>query len=219
MVDAIKILGSLMGNNAVSSGFGAQVLKSVLGGALGSGSGAGASGTGLGDLLGGVLGAGGSSGGGLFGGLAEAALKQFAQNQAGSAAPITNKQFAPEDMSQQQANEEAALLIRAMINAAKADGRVDREETENVLQRLGDITQDEIDFVRQELARPLDVESFVRSVPRGMEQQVYAMSLLAIDLDTNPEAKYLHQLAQGLGMSPQVCNQINQQLGAPLLYS
>ncbi len=215
MVDAIKILGSLMGNNAVSSGLGAQVLKSVLGGGLG----AGASGSGLGGLLGSVLGSRGSSGGGLLGGLAEAALKQFGQNQAGSPAPVTSEQCVPEGMNQQQANDEASLLIRAMINAAKADGRVDREETENVLQRLGDISQDEIDFVRQELARPLDVEDFIRSVPRGMEQQVYAMSLLAIDLDTNPEAKYLHQLAQGLGMSPQVCNQINQQLGAPQLYS
>ncbi len=219
MVDAIKILGSLMGNNAVSSGLGAQVLKSVLGGALGGGSGAGASGSGLGGLLGGVLGSGGSSGGGLLGGLAEAALKQFGQNQAGSPAPASSEQCMPEGMNQQQANEEATLLIRAMINAAKADGRVDREETENVLQRLGDITQDEIDFVRQELAQPLDVEGFIRSVPRGMEQQVYAMSLLAIDLDTNPEAKYLHQLAQGLRMSQQVCNQIHQQLGAPQLYS
>ncbi len=212
MVDAIKILGSLMGNNAVSSGLGAQVLKSVLGGA-------GASGSGLGGLLGGVLGSGGSSGGGLLGGLAEAALKQFGQNQASSTAPVTSEQCVPEGMNQQQANEEATLLIRAMINAAKADGRVDREETENILQRLGDITQDEIDFVRQELAQPLDIEGFIRSVPRGMEQQVYAMSLMAIDLDTNPEAKYLHQLAQGLRMSQQVCNQINQQLGAPQLYS
>lgn len=212
MVDAIKILGSLMGNNAVSSGLGAQVLKSVLGGG-------GASGTGLGGLLGGVLGSGGASSGGLLGSLAEAALKQFGQAQSSAMAPATSEQYVPEGMNQQQANEEATVLIRAMINAAKADGRVDREETENVLQRLGDITQDEIDFVRQELAHPLDVEGFIRSVPRGMEQQVYAMSLLAIDLDTNPEAKYLHQLAQGLGISPQVCNQINQQLGAPQLYS
>ncbi len=218
MVDAIKILGSLMGNNAVSSGLGAQVLKSVLGGALGGGSGAGASGGGLGGLLGGVLGGGGASGGGLLGGLADAALKQFGQNQAGSA-PAASDECVPAGMSHQQANDEATILIRAMIYAAKADGRVDREETENVLQRLGEITQDEIDFVRQELTRPLDVEGFIRSIPRGMEQQVYAMSLLAIDLDTHPEAKYLHQLAQGLGMSPQVCNQINQQLGAPPLYS
>ncbi|MDH3638234.1 MAG: tellurite resistance TerB family protein, partial [Gammaproteobacteria bacterium] len=128
-------------------------------------------------------------------------------------------QYVPKDMTEQQVNDEATVLIRAMINAAKADGRVDQAEQENILKRLGDIDQDEVDFLRQEFARRLDVDDFIRSVPRGMEQQVYAMSVLAIELDTNPEAKYLHQLAQGLGVAPQACNQIHQQLGAAPLYS
>lgn len=219
MVDAVKILGSILGNNAVSSGLGAQVLKGVLGGALRGTSGSGASGGGLGSMLSNALGSGGSGGGGILGGLAAAALKQFSQKQVRSEAPVNNEQYVPENMSRQQANDEATLLIRAMINAAKADGRVDREETENILKRLGDISQDEIKFVRQELGQPLDIEGYISSVPRGMEQQVYAMSLLAIDLDTNPEAEYLHQLAQGLKMTPQICNQIHQQVGAPQLYS
>ncbi|MCW9077938.1 MAG: tellurite resistance TerB family protein [Gammaproteobacteria bacterium] len=46
-------------------------------------------------------------------------------------------------------------------------------------------------------------------------QQVYAVSLTAIDLDSNPEAQYLHQLAQGVGMSADACNRIHEQLGAP----
>jgi len=40
-----------------------------------------------------------------------------------------------------------------------------------------------------------------------------------IDLDSNPEAQYLHQLAQGLNLSPDTVNQVHKQLGAPLLYS
>ena len=52
-----------------------------------------------------------------------------------------------------------------------------------------------------------------------MEQQVYAVSLMAIDLDSDAEAQYLNQLAQGIGMKPEVCNEIHQQLGAPQLYS
>lgn len=212
MVNAIKILGSLMGNNTVSSGLGSQVLKGLLGG------GGAAAGGGLGGLLTGALGGGGSTGGGIFGGLAEAALKQFTQTGA-SAAPGAGNQHIPEGMSRQQANDDATVMIRAMINAAKADGRVDRQEQENILKRLGDIGQDEIDFLREEFARPLDTEDFARGVPQGMEQRVYAMSLLAIDLDTNPEAQYLHQLAQCLRLPPEVCNQVHQQLGAPQLYS
>lgn len=51
-----------------------------------------------------------------------------------------------------------------------------------------------------------------------MEQQVYAMSLMAIDLDGNPEAQYLHQLAQATGMEPGVVNQIHERLEAPKIY-
>ncbi len=52
-----------------------------------------------------------------------------------------------------------------------------------------------------------------------MENQVYAMSLMAIDLDSQAEAKYLHELAQCMDIQPQTANQIHQQLGAPVLYS
>ena len=52
-----------------------------------------------------------------------------------------------------------------------------------------------------------------------MEEQVYFMSLLAIDLDSNEEARYLDTLAKGLNISNEVCNQIHEKLGAPALYS
>ena len=110
-------------------------------------------------------------------------------------------------------------MIRAMINAAKSDGRVDKQEQEKIFGKLGHITQDEIDFVRLEMSQPLDVDEFARSVPRGMGNQVYAMSLMALDLDSNPEAQYLHQLAQGLNLSRDTVNQVHKQLGAPMLYA
>jgi uncharacterized membrane protein YebE (DUF533 family) len=105
-----------------------------------------------------------------------------------------------------------------MINAAKSDGHVDQAEQDKIVGKLGNVTQDEVDFVREEMASPLDVDAFARSIPRGQAEQVYAVSLLAIDLDSNPEAQYLHQLAQATGISPEVCNQIHQRAGAPPLY-
>ncbi len=45
------------------------------------------------------------------------------------------------------------------------------------------------------------------------------MSLMAIDLDSNNEAKYLHELGQAMGIDAQTSNQIHQQVGAPVLYS
>ena len=98
------------------------------------------------------------------------------------------------------------------------DGIALRKWGQQIIERLGDVTPDEIAFVRREFEAPLDAQGFVRSVPRGMEQEVYVVSLMAIDLDHNAEAQYLHELAQGFGMRPEACNQIHQQLGAPALY-
>jgi uncharacterized membrane protein YebE (DUF533 family) len=202
-------------------------LGNILGSVLGGGQTRQPSGGGLGDLLGSLLGGGSSAGAGSalggsnLGSLIGAALNQFGHNERAAQTRIQPKRFEEHspNMSYSDASEQATLMIRAMVNAAKADGRVDEQERNNILQKLGNITQDEIDFVRNELAQPLDIDSFVRSIPRGMGNQVYVMSLMAIDLDTNPEAQYLHQLAQGLGISPQVANQIHSQLGAPKLYS
>jgi len=160
------------------------------------------------------------SGGGLSD-LLGAAVTQFAQSQ-NTQAPATSHehcQHLPSAVNQSAALSQAEVLIRSMINAAKADGRVDDAEQQKILGRLGDVNQEEADFVRRELGAKLDVNSFIQSIPRGFEQQVYIMSLMAIDLDTNHEAQYLHQLAQGMNLSNDLCNQIHDKLGARKLYS
>jgi uncharacterized membrane protein YebE (DUF533 family) len=110
------------------------------------------------------------------------------------------------------------VLIRAMINAAKADGQVDQAEQQNILQRLNDRSPETIAFLQQEFARPVNLNEFARSVPVGMEQQVYMLSLITIDLNTAGEAKYLMELGDALRISPEARNQIHQRVGAPSLY-
>jgi uncharacterized membrane protein YebE (DUF533 family) len=115
--------------------------------------------------------------------------------------------------------EHAEILLRAILNAAKSDGTIDEGEKRKITEHLGDISPEEAGFVRREIESPLDTRALINSVPRGMEQQVYFMSLLAIDLDSNKEAHYLDELAKGLKISEDVCNQIHAKLGAPALYA
>ena len=115
-------------------------------------------------------------------------------------------------------NEDAVVLIRAMLSAAKSDGRVTRDEQQAILSRIGDASREVQNFIRAELDRPIDAKELAWSVPLGMEQKVYAISVAAIDLDSNPEAEYLRDLAHGLRLQPDVCNQIHQRFGAPTLY-
>ena len=118
----------------------------------------------------------------------------------------------------QQQNDDALVLIRAMINAAKSDGEISEAEQQSILERIGNPSQEVINFLREEFSSPLDVREFAWSVPLGLEQKVYTMSLAAIELDANHEAAYLRELAHGLRLAPDVCNQIHQQFGAPEIF-
>ena len=226
------LLGGLLkggNNNQQQSGGGlGDLLGSMLNGQ--SNQQAPSSGGGMGDLLGSLLGGGQSQsqnqssslgGAGGLGGLLTSAIAKYAQSQHADHPTLShdNVDHLPRGLDANSASTQADLLIKAMINAAKSDGSIDRSEQENIIKRLGDISQAEADYVRSEFNAPLDVAGFVRSIPRGMEQQVYAVSLSAIDLDSNKEAKYLGELAHGLGLTPQVANAIHKQLGAPTIFA
>lgn len=198
------LIGSLGGGQG-GGGLG-DLLGGLLGGAQGKAGQAGSGGLGdlLGGLLGGAMGGVASGGGGSFGDL----LNQSLGNRGEPDATPTPEQ-----------NVAAGLMLVAMIQAAKADGKVDAAEQKKLLGNLGDITPDEKRFVEAQLAAPLDPEGLARKVPQGLEGQVYMMSLMAIDLDNRNEAQYLHQLASAMGLNKQVVNQIHAQVGAPALYS
>jgi len=193
-------LGSLLGGGAMGQGQNQQ--GGGLGGLLGGQSQQGGAGGlgGLLDSLGG--GAGGGQAGGGLGGLLNAQLN--GQQMEAPAAP--------------EQEEEAKILIRAMLNAAKCDGEFDAAEQEKIVKQIGDIDQEDAEFINQEVSKPLNTQEFIASVPRGMEQQVYLMSLMAIDLDSQAEAQYLDQLCKGFNISQQQSNDIHAKLGVPALY-
>lgn len=112
----------------------------------------------------------------------------------------------------------ARLLIRAMLQAAKSDGRIDRDERQRILKAMGTPGKAAMDFLDAEIARAVDISALVRDTPDGAEAQVYLMSVMGIDLDAQDEADYLHQLARALNMTPQMVNAVHTRLGAPLLY-
>ena len=211
-----KGIGKMMGGSRGGSGGG---LGDLLGGLTGGSAGSSANqGGGLGDLLGGLA---GKNGGGGLGGILDS-LNGGSQSgsQGGSLGDIFNNALQGKEVSDTDEQEkQAEVLLRAMINAAKSDGKLDDNEKQKITEHLGDVSDEEARFVQQELAAPLDINAFINSVPRGMEEQVYMMSLFAIDLDSNDEAHYLSQLAKGLNISHEVCNQIHEKMGAPAIFA
>lgn len=191
--DLLENLGRSGGGTGARKGGG---LDDVLG-QLGKGGG------GLGDLLGGILG----------GAVAGRATKGFG-DVLNDALARGGEPATPPSQSQEAA---AALMLRAMIQAAKSDGRIDAAEQKRLTDNLGEATPDEIAFVRNEVAAPIDIEGLCGQVPDGLQQQVYAMSLSAIDLDSQVEARYLALLARGLGLRQADVDNIHSQMGAASL--
>ena len=116
-----------------------------------------------------------------------------------------------------QLQEEAAILIRAMLNAARADGRMDQDEEQKILRLIGQPTPEVVSFIRAEFEKPVNVRDFAWSVPLGMEEKVYTVSLAAITLDDRSESDYLKQLSHGLRLNPQTCAAIHQRYGATVI--
>ena len=252
-MDALQLLGSLLGNNATSSGQGGQILGQLIGGLMGGNTQSGGAGGGLADVLGGLTGGGGRSGGAgggladilgglmggtgfqggtaqggsgsqMLGGLVMAALQMLNQRGAATgqsslslAEMLGSEQVSPMAMDTSQTHRQALAFVKAMINAAKADGQIDAEEQQKIVSRLGDVGPQEAAFIQEEMSKPLNFDFFA-DLTADMAQQAYAVSLMAINLDTPAESHYMQQLAQGLGLDPQTVNGIHAQLGLAPLY-
>ncbi|MFO1371499.1 MAG: DUF533 domain-containing protein [Candidatus Competibacteraceae bacterium] len=270
-MDALQLLGSLLGNNATSSGIGGQILGQLIGSLTGGGAQSGGGGLasvlsgltggaqsggaggGLASVLSGLTGGGAQSGGGglasalsslagggsqggivhsgLVGGLVMTALQIFSQHGAApgsssltglaemlSPSQATAGQATPAAVDTAQFHQQALVLIKAMINAAKADGQIDAQEQQNIASKLSDVGPQEMEFVKQEIAKPLNLD-FLNEVNPNMATHVYMVSLMAINLDTEAEASYMQQLAQSLGLDAQTVNGIHQQLDLAPLFS
>ena len=196
-----------------------DILKDLSGGSAGGIGGLG----GLGAILSGKSGAGGGLGG-MLDGLSQASRPTGGtEPSGGSLGELLNQsldRFGEPDTAPSPDQEDAArLLLRAMLQAAKSDGRIDEDEKKNLLGQVGDISKDEMAYINEELSRPVDVNALANDTQASMASQVYSMSLLAIDLDSKNEANYLHELAQALNISPRDANAIHEQMGEPKLYS
>ncbi|MBO6538066.1 MAG: tellurite resistance TerB family protein [Rhizobiaceae bacterium] len=92
----------------------------------------------------------------------------------------------------------ALTLVRAMIAAAKADGRIDDEERKHIGDKLklAGYNGEAEAFLLAEMEKPIGIDDLVASAQSDAQKvEIYAASRLAIDPDTRAERGYLDQLA------------------------
>ncbi len=177
---------------------------------------------GLGALGGALLGGGRASAKGAIGGgalamiasLAFSALKNSGQKPTEVPSALSDPET-PEQAERLEAD--AHILVKAMINAAKADGAIDQKELKKIIGKFEEngLTENEKDFFIAESVRPLDIQGVIASAAGrpDMAAQIYAASLLAIEVDTPLEEQYMQNLAEGLQLPPETVNYIEQSLG------
>ena len=215
-------LGPLLSGRGGRSG-GLGGLMSQLGGApaqrggVGRAMGSQPSGGGLDGLLGGLLGgaAGGAATSGLMGQLAGRAPQPSGEPRAPFGDVLNSsiddeREEIPPTPEQEAA---AGLMLRAMIQAARADGEIDAKEREILFDQLDGLDPDERRFVDEEMMSPADPEALARDVPEGLERQIYAVSLMAIDVDHPAEVDHLRRLAAALRLDDQEVRTIHEEVG------
>lgn len=211
------VLEGLSGGSAGQAG-GLGGLGEMLGQLGGSGGRGGSPGD-LGDILGQLTGGGGGAAAGGLGGLG-ALLGGLAGARGGGSAGGLEALLNQDNLAEEPDEEDIArLMLRAMTQAARADGDIDPSEKSKLLEMLKDGDPGDMDIVQSILRDPVDAQALAADTPRGLETQVYTMSVNAIDPDNQAEGQYLHDLAGGLGITPETSNQIHDNLGLPRLYN
>ena len=110
-------------------------------------------------------------------------------------------------------DQQALLLIRAMIAAANADGEITPDEHRHILDTLDEAGAgaEERRIVEQELDRPQPLDSLLQSVKdQQTAEQVYLASRMAVNEQSEAERSYLQYLASRLKLDPQRVQQMNQ---------
>jgi uncharacterized membrane protein YebE (DUF533 family) len=157
----------------------------------------------------------------ILGSLALAALQNA--RAGGQAAPggqlAASAAPKQEDVAAVTSEEAERLALRAMIAAAKADGQIDEDEMDRILGRTERRRRHggrAAVRARRDPQAPRSVADLAKDVRNPAQAaEVYAASLLAIDIDSEAEREYLRNLAAALRLDPGVVSFLHRTTGAP----
>jgi uncharacterized membrane protein YebE (DUF533 family) len=109
------------------------------------------------------------------------------------------------------------ILVRAMIAAARSDGRLDAQESQAIFQRIESLGLDPENqaLLVAEMGRPVDMDALVAGASSPeVAAEIYLASLLAIEVDTAAEQSYLAMLAARLNIPPELAAELRRQVEA-----
>jgi len=213
------------GSGGLSSQDGLGGLGGLLGGLLNGGSVAGGGG-GLGGLLGGLLRGGGSAGGvsqgratggtnyAALASLGMMAFQAYQSWQRSQAAAPQQAVRTVDQLSGLEAEGHSHAILRALIAAAKADGRIDEQEEQLIYAEIKRHTGDPQlqQWLDDEVSKPLDAAEVAQSAQDpAMAAEMYLASVMLVDDQQAAERAYLDELASALQIDPTLQVHLEQQ--------
>lgn len=97
--------------------------------------------------------------------------------------------------------------IAAIINAMKADGKIDDMEKAKLFEKMqnANLNDEEKAFLFEELQKPLDTDAIIAGATTPeMALSLYTASLVAINANGDAEKAYLANLAVRLNLAPEL---------------
>lgn len=131
-----------------------------------------------------------------------------------SAGPIASSM---NDLQGEAANKRANLLLKAMIAAANADGKIDEHEKAAIDQHVAGLGLDATaaKSFMAELSKPLSAGEIAAMVDSpAAASEVYALSAVIVDEKSPQEGKYLADLASALKLPAGLVTQLDSQTAA-----
>ncbi|GEP03286.1 DUF533 domain-containing protein [Methylobacterium oxalidis] len=111
--------------------------------------------------------------------------------------------------------DEARLMLRAMVAATVADGMVDAEERRRLDAAVdgAGLDRDGRAWLDRELAEPADIDEIADAVKDpDAAARIYAAARLAIDADTLQERQFLRMLAEALDVTEEAAGRVDREL-------
>ena len=109
-------------------------------------------------------------------------------------------------------------LLRAMLAAARADGKLDASERRKLSEHVarGDLADGERAALYAELEQPVSIDEVVAAATTPQRAiELYSASLLAIAVDSAAERGYLALLAARLELDEELVASIHREAGVP----
>lgn len=153
------------------------------------------------------------------GALAYAAYKRFNNGQPTAATEsnveLENAGYIPHQGDSDRTQTLGLVLIRAMIAASRADGRLDAQESRIIYEQIQslDLDEEQKHILVAEMSNPVDVDSIVNfASSQEIASEIYAVSVLAIGDQNEAEKAYLSMLAARLALPGDLQNAIEDEV-------